>query len=315
MNQPTYKTIKKIIFWATAVTVIVSISIFIYVLNFRTYSIPTTGLDIQGASAAASIIPSFSGIFLAACAIYFQIKSTTPSHKASEKIFIEIITFRNLNLGYICALKDSINKLNEITWLRENSNNYTQEEERMIEKYLEQRNHDESIDWNEVYAKKEYSKKILEADNWFLKNIANNINTTNLELEKNSFGPLGARILPIIKFLSLELNLPKELQFDFSQFERALNKQSAKYDLLDIDDDEKFKEWINSTFDTLFRIEKVIYFLTDKKIINISKIERHIINKNANQVLQMINKELREKNQLKQIIINSKIKNHPLNEA
>jgi hypothetical protein len=313
MNQPTYKTIGKIIFWATALTVIVSIFIFLYVLNFRMNSISTAEFDFQGASAAASIIPSFSGILLAACAIYFQIKSTTPSHKAAEKILVDIITFRNLNLGYIYALQYSINKLNNFIWAAENSNDYTPEQERMIEEYLERRNLDDSTNWTEINERMAYSKIILEAEKGFFDIIAKNINTTNLELEKNSFSPLATRILPTIKFLSLNLNMPKELTFDFSQFERELNKQSVKYYILDINDDEEFKEWMISTMIILSKIENVISHLNDKKIINAAQIERHIINKNANLVGRKIMKELKEKNEIEQMILKSKSnKNRPL---
>jgi len=313
MNQPTYKTIGKIIFWVTTLTVLASIFVFLYILNFRMNSISASELDFQGAGAAAIIIPSFSSILLAAWTIYFQIKSTTPSHKTAEQILVDIINFRNLNLGFIYALKDSIIKLNENIWLSENSDNLTPEQEAIYEKMDELSYHDGSIDRNDIKEKEKYSKKLFDADNLFFKNFANNINTTNLELEKNSFGFLASRLLPIIKFLSFELNMPKELYFDFSQFERSLNIQSIKYDLLDLNNDEEFKGWMISTCDILIKIEKVIAFMAKNKIINTAKIERHILNKNSVLVLEKIEKELKEKKEIEQLLLQSRLtRNRPL---
>jgi len=313
MNQPTYKTIGKIIFWVTTLTVLASIFVFLYILNFRMNSISASELDFQGAGAAAIIIPSFSSILLAAWTIYFQIKSTTPSHKTAEQILVDIITFRNLNLGFIYALKDSIIKLNENIWLSENSDNLTPEQEAIYEKMDELSYHDGSIDRNDIKEKEKYSKKLFDADNLFFKNFANNINTTNLELEKNSFGFLASRLLPIIKFLSFELNMPKELYFDFSQFERSLNIQSIKYDLLDLNNDEEFKGWMDSTCGILIKIEKVIAFMTKNNIINTAKIERHILNKNSILVLEKIEKELKERKEIDQLLLQSRLtRNRPL---
>ena len=46
--------------------------------------------DFQGATGAATVIPSFAGVVLAAWAIFFQIKTNSPAYKAAEQRWLEI---------------------------------------------------------------------------------------------------------------------------------------------------------------------------------------------------------------------------------
>jgi hypothetical protein len=301
MNKPTYQIFGKIIFWLTTLTVITSGLIFLYVLNFQTKSISASELDFQGAGAAAGIIPSFSGILLAAWAIYFQIKSNTPSYKTAEKILIDIINFRNSNLGMIYALKNSSDKM--VIFDEDDFTDYTEEQEKQIEEYLDHSLKDNNNDWIENADKKEYDKKIIAAENNFFKTIAKNINTSESNAESNSFGSLAIRTLPIIKFLSFNLN--NDMEFDFAQFENKLNIQSEKYNHLNAEISE-VKHWLISTLDILLKIESIIDLMMKNKMISVEKIEYFIINKNASEIIQKIENERIERDKIKNIILSYK---------
>lgn len=73
-----------------AITFFFSAAVFGIVLWIQWASSSSGSWDFQGAAGAATVIPSFAGVLLAAFAIYFQIQTNAPAYKQAEASWLDI---------------------------------------------------------------------------------------------------------------------------------------------------------------------------------------------------------------------------------
>lgn len=93
--------LRRRIAWICVFTLVLSLASLTAVLWFQHSAFGSNVWDFQGATGAATVIPSFAGVALAGWAIYFQIKTSSPSYKAAEQSWLDIseLYHRALKVG------------------------------------------------------------------------------------------------------------------------------------------------------------------------------------------------------------------------
>lgn len=99
----TTNEIRTRIIWISGLTLVLSLGAMIFILWFQRSPWGSGSWDFQGAAGAATVVPAFSGVVLAAWAIAFQVKTNSPSYKAAEQKWLEIYDFyyRLLKVGSV----------------------------------------------------------------------------------------------------------------------------------------------------------------------------------------------------------------------
>lgn len=103
------KQLKTKIFQVTFLTIVLSIVVAILVLTFQKSELGSNVWDFEGASGFATIVPAFTGIILAAWAIYTQAHANSPATKIAEnyRIKIMLIQHKLLRIISLCDIIDS----------------------------------------------------------------------------------------------------------------------------------------------------------------------------------------------------------------
>ncbi len=104
------------IVWICFLTLFLSLVSLAAVLWFQHSAFGSNSWDFQGATGAATVVPSFAGVVLAGWAIYFQIKTNSPSYKAAEQSWLNIseLYHRALKVGTLLERNVEVNESGDV---------------------------------------------------------------------------------------------------------------------------------------------------------------------------------------------------------
>ena len=244
--------IRRRIVWICVLTLVLSLASLAAVLWFQHSAFGSNSWDFQGATGAATVIPSFAGVVLAGWAIYFQIKTSSPSYKAAEQSWLDVseLYHRALRVGALLKTVE-VDEPNDV--------------------------HDEPSDANLVEEPRPFDD--LRARARSAKGFSTERCAKEFEVDRNpdsfrTFATIALGVFPVLE--SLQEKLAGVDPVDFIQLEADIDIVGAIYDA-----DADYHEiaiWSRSAISVLRRIVDLIELLQLKGVLSVDAIEDALLN-------------------------------------
>ena len=254
LNPSPHSKLLRVIVFVCGATLLLSMGLFVWVLYVQYSTSAAADWDFQGASGTATVIPSFAGVILAAWAIYFQVKSSSPSYKAAEAAWLDV--------------SDLYHRVLKVTMYLEP---FETEEEAQVEpepypedldKFLIARDEFPETRWEEGRREAaDYAKKRCLAE-FFVRD--------GCEVQgRRTLAELAMSVFPILD--AIQYGLADEKKMDLFKLESDLDYVGVT---LDFDE----PETVRGARGVLMDVQLLIETLSDQRALEIGRIELAIRN-------------------------------------
>ncbi|MDP2770234.1 MAG: hypothetical protein Q8O81_10415 [Giesbergeria sp.] len=252
--------IRRRIVWICVLTLVLSLTSLAAVLWFQHSAFGSNSWDFQGATGAATVIPSFAGVVLAGWAIYFQIKTSSPSYKAAEQSWLDIseLYHRALKVGALLKIVE-VDEPNDVL-------------EEPSDAYLAQ----EPMPFDDLRA------RVRSAKGFSTARCAKEFEVDRNPDSFRTFATIALGVFPVLE--SLQEKLVDEARVDLIQLEADIDIVGAIYDA-----DADYHEiaiWISSAISVLRRIVDLIELLQLKGVLSVDAIEDALLNPGLSKTIQ-----------------------------
>lgn len=245
-------SLRRGIFWICGLTLVLSVSALAIVLWFQHSEMGSKSWDFQGATGAATVIPSFAGVVLAGWAIYFQIKTSSPSHKAAEQKWLEIseLYHRALKVG---ALLQTIE----------------------VEEPYDPQDDSVELDFENSPGPLSGINELTEtAKGLAAKRCANQFDAIiNQDDVNRTLASLALGVFPVLE--SLKSRLVGSPEVDFIRLETDIDVVGATY--VNNSDFDELAIWVHQALSVLRRLVELIETLSDNGLLSIDEIEKALL--------------------------------------
>jgi flagellar hook-associated protein FlgK len=271
----TTNEIRTRIIWISGLTLVLSLGAMIFILWFQRSPWGSGIWDFQGAVGAATVVPAFSGVVLAAWAIAIQVKTNSPSYKAAEQKWLEIydLYYRILKVGSV-VLPLNLDK--------DSDSGASEDEPDFSDSDQSPSKYDDLF------------QRIYAAKNIHLQRCMQEFKPQRDQSAVSNINALAIRVLPVLETLQYQIT-SEEIE-NIISLETKIDELGSAFDINDFDEK---KAWVIDASDVISRIYFLIDQLETAQMLNLDAIQNALLSPHQSQSVRDWFTDLNERAKIK----------------